>query len=161
MRHKALVLLFTSLLFSSFALAQGKPAEKASAGVPDKAFMEKISEAWSTMNLDNIAKYYDPAPSLAFYDIAPLKYTGWAQYAAGSKQEFAGLKSIKFIVNDDAAVHHAGNLAWGTATVKTTMTDKAGKVTKLDCRWTVVWEKKGASWVIVHEHFSAPMEARK
>ena len=161
MRHKALVLLFTSLLFCSYALTQAKPAGMAAAGVPDKAFMQKICDVWSTMNLDNAAKYYDSSPALLFFDISPLKYTGWAQYAAGAKKELAGLKSIKFVVHDDAAVHHGGNFAFGTATVNTTMTDKAGKVTNLDCRWTVVWEKKGAKWLIVHEHFSAPMPPPK
>ena len=156
MRIKAFVLCFTCLLFSSLALAQGKPS-----GVPDKAYMQKILDAWASMNTETVAKYYDHAPSDVFYDVAPVKYNGWAEYAAGVKQLSGTLNSIKFTANDDAAVHRAGNLIWGTVTVKTVMTDKAGKTTNLDCRWTIVWEKRGANWVIVHDHFSAPLPEPK
>lgn len=167
MRNRALVLFVTCLLFSSLALAQGKSAEKkaagkpAAAGVPDKALMQKVLAAWENINIDEVSKYYDQAPSDVFYDVAPVKYQGWSQYAAGVKELAATIKSIQFTLNDDAVVHHAGNLAWGTATVATAMTDKSDKTTNLSCRWTVVWEKKGANWLIVHDHFSAPMEAPK
>ncbi len=162
MRRQAFVLLIAVLLFSSLALAQKKAAGKAvSSGAPDKVLMQKINDAWGTMDPDNAAKYYDKSASDVFYDVAPLKYSGWAEYVAGAKQLLETLKSIKFVVNDDAVVHRASTLAWGTATVKTTMTDKSDKTTNLDCRWTVVWEKKGADWLIVHEHFSVPMEMPK
>ena len=164
MRHKALVLLVISLLFSSLALAQAKPRGKTAGakttakatGAPSKAFMQQILDAWATMNPDNVARYYDQAPGDVFYDVAPVKYNGWQEYAAGFRQLAATLQSMKFTLNDDAAVHPAGAFAWGTA-----MTDKAGKTSNLDCRWTIVWQKKGANWVIVHDHFSVPIEAPK
>jgi ketosteroid isomerase-like protein len=159
--RKTLLFLFLCLLLSSFVLAQGKPAKSTSTGIPDAALMQKLAAGWSSGNPDNVAMYYDKAADHAFYDIAPLKYTGWSQYSAGTKELFATLKSINFTVNDDAAVHRVGNFAYGTATAKTTMTDKAGKATTVDCRWTAIWEKKGANWLIVHEHFSTPMEPAK
>ncbi len=160
MRMKAL-LLASLFLLSLFALAQGKSEMKSmggkSAAAPDKAFMQKIFDAWTTLDTDKVAPYYDHAPNDVFYDIMPLKYTGWAEYAAGIKPFFETVTSAKGIVNDDAAVHTQGNWAWGDATVKFTYTEKTGKTTNLDCRWTVVWEKKGGNWVIVHDHFSAPL----
>ncbi len=170
MRYKALALVVICLLCSSIALTQAKSAEKkapakaaaqAAAGMPDKALLQQILDAWGTLNPDNVAKYYDQAATDVFYDVAPVKYNGWAEYAAGFRQLAATLQALKFTLNDDATVHHAGNLAWGTATVRTAMTDKSGKTTNVDCRWTMVWQKKGADWVIVHDHFSAPMEAPK
>jgi ketosteroid isomerase-like protein len=159
MLHKALCFVVMCLMFASQAVAQTKPAEKKSApsGVPDKALIQEILNAWGTMDTSVVGKYYDHAPTNVFYDVSPLKFDGWAQYTVGVNQLFNTLKSINFSVNDDAAVHHAGNLAWGNSTVKTVMTDKTGKVTRLDCRWTIVWEKKGADWLIVHDHFSVPM----
>jgi ketosteroid isomerase-like protein len=156
MRIKALVLFFV-LLISCVAAAQGKSAEKKSSGAPDKAHMQKVLDAWSTMNTDEVGKYYDQAPGDVFYDVSPLKYNGWSEYAAGVKKLFDTLKSVKFTLNDDATVHHAGNLAWGTATVKMAMVDKGGKTSNLDCRWTALFEKKGANWVIVHDHYSTPL----
>ncbi len=170
MRYKALLLIVTCLLFSSAALAQAKSAEKkasakmaakAPAAAPDKALMEQIAEAWSSMNPENATKYYDKTPSDVFFDAAPLKYTGWDDYLKGSKEFISTLKSLKFKANDDATVHHMGNFAYGTATVHMDMTDKNDKTQSLDGRWTVVWEKKGADWLIVHEHFSMPMEMPK
>jgi ketosteroid isomerase-like protein len=108
------------------------------------------------MNTDNVKPYYDQAPANVFYDLSPLKFVGFEAYAEGVKPVFKTLKSLTFTLNDDLALHSAGNLAWGTVTVKTVMTDQAGKVTNLDCRWTAIWQRKGTAWVIVHDHFSAP-----
>lgn len=165
MVRKTLTLVVVSLLLASLGLAQSKSADKkasaAPTNAPDKALMQKILDAWSTMDTNVVGQYYDKASSDVFYDVAPVKYDSWAQYVEGVQKLFGTLQSIKFATNDDATVHHAGNFAWGTSTVKTVMTDKSGKVTNLDCRWTVVWEKKGPHWLVVHDHFSAPMEAAK
>jgi hypothetical protein len=31
-----------------------------------------------------------------------------------------------------------------------------GSRKKIDARWTTIWEKRGTSWIIVHEHLSTP-----
>jgi ketosteroid isomerase-like protein len=61
-------------------------------------------------------------------------------------------------VNEDAELHSAGNYVWGTATVKEEMTHKNGKVDMGTFRWTVVFEKQGGKWLIVHEHVSVPAQ---
>jgi uncharacterized protein (TIGR02246 family) len=166
MQRNALKLFLVCLLFSSLAVAQAKPDEKkpaaksaaAASGAPDKALLQKIAEGWNAMDVDAMGKYYDQAPDKVFYDTSPLKYVGWANYAAGAKEFFATQQSIKFTLNDDAVVHRVGNLAYSTATVTMAMTDKAGKTSNVNCRWTLVFEKEGGKWLIDHEHFSAPME---
>ncbi|MGI9104414.1 MAG: YybH family protein [Terriglobales bacterium] len=166
MRHKALLL--TLLLLSSLGFAQTKSAEKpaakparsaaaSSAAAPDKALMQQVLDAWGTLDIPKVAKFYDQSPNDVFYDVLPLKYQGFAEYGAGVQKNFADVASAKLTANEDAAVHHAGNWAWSTSTVKFSMTDKAGKTTNLECRWTAIWQKKGASWVIVHDHFSTPL----
>ncbi len=161
MTRKVLSVVLCCFLLTSAAFAQAKPAEKkvaaARADVPDRQLMQKINDAWATMNVDNAAQYYDKKPTDVFYDLSPLKYTGWQEYADASRKMFAMIESLKFTTYEDATVHHAGSTAWGTATVHADITMKDGKSQSLDCRWTVVWEKKGASWLVVHEHFSAPM----
>ena len=67
-------------------------------------------------------------------------------------------KSAKFTLNDDAAIHPHGDLVWATATVKSEMTTKAGKVEMSNFRWTVVFENQDGKWMIVHEHVSAPLQ---
>jgi ketosteroid isomerase-like protein len=67
------------------------------------------------------------------------------------------VESLTFRLNDDAQVHQAGSLAWATATVDGEIVNKDGSHLKLDARWTSVWEKRGSTWVIVHDHFSQPL----
>lgn len=123
---------------------------------PDKALMDAIWAGWSSGNLANVAKYYAKGPHV-FYDITPLKYDSWAQYEKGVAQVLGEFQSMQATVNNDAQIHRHGNLAWGTATVHHLDVMKNGSKREGDFRWTVIWEKSGAEWLIVHEHVSAPL----
>ena len=58
---------------------------------------------------------------------------------------------------NDAQVHTKGDMAWTSSTVDGEMVPKDGPPMKIGARWSTVWEKRAAGWVIVHEHFSVPM----
>jgi len=141
------------------AAAPAKKEAKSSSAAPDKALMQKVWDAWVTMDPANPAKYYAKGAGHVFYDITPLKYNSWDEYETGVKQVLAGFQSIKATVNDDAEVHRHGNLAWSTATVHHDDVMKDGKKDQGDFRWTAIWEKTGKEWLIVHEHVSAPLGA--
>ena len=138
----------------------GKPRSHATAVVnePSKQLMQRELDAWSSGNFDNVTPFFDKNPANAYYDVMPLKYTGLQQYIDGVKAAFGGYQAVKLSMNDDAQVHRSGNMAYGAATIRLDLTDKAGKSESLDCRWTVVWEKKGEDWLVVHEHTSAPLQ---
>lgn len=145
---------------SATLAAKGKDKAPGPAGSRDfKAFMQSTLEAWETLDPTNPAVFYAKETDDVFYDIAPLKYTGWAEYAAGVKKILAGVSSLKFTLGDDVRTHQHGNLAWGTATWHADLVNKNGSKEALDGRWTVVWEKRGKDWLIVHEHVSAPLLA--
>lgn len=156
---------FLSILLCLFVIAlsvaaqtKKTTAKKASAGpAPDKAYLQKIWDGWSTLNPANTAKFYATGPH-TFFDISPLKYNSWEEYEKGVKGLADAYKSAKFTVNDDAAIHPNGDLVWATATVAEQMTTKAGKVEMGNFRWTVVFESEDGKWLIVHEHVSAPMQ---
>ena len=151
-----LILLF-SLSLSS-AVASHKTAAKAPAGpVPDKAFMQKIADGWSTLDPADAAKFYAPGPG-TFFDVTPLKYMSWEEYESGVRKILTNYQSIKFTVNDDAVVHAHGDCAWGTATIKEDAVMKGGKVEMATMRWTVIWEKRDGKWLIVHDHTSQPLQ---
>ena len=155
-----LTVLSCLLALTLFAIAQPpKPAAKKSAAppAPDKAYLQKIWDAWSTLDPANSAKFYAAGPHV-FFDIAPLKYGSWEEYAKGVKGVLAGYKSAKFTMNDDAVIHPHGDLVWATATISEQMTTKAGKVEMGNCRWTVIFENQDGKWMIVHEHVSAPLQ---
>ena len=70
--------------------------KKSAAGpVPDKAYLQKIWDGWSTLDPANVEKFYATGPHV-FFDIAPLKYGSWDEYQKGVKELLAGYKSAKF-----------------------------------------------------------------
>ena len=160
MAKRSAVVLFLVIAFAFSASAQTKKAamKKSSAPpAPDKAYLQKIWDGWSTLDPANTAKYYASGPH-AFFDIAPLKYNSWDEYEKGVKVALADYKAAKFTVNDDAAIHPHGDLTWVTATVAFQMTKKDGKVEMGNFRWTAVFESEDGKWMTVHEHVSAPMQ---
>lgn len=151
-----LILLFALSLSS--AAASHKTAAKATAGpVPDKAYMQKIADGWSTLDPADAAKFYAPGPG-TFFDVSPLKYTSWEEYENGVRKVLASYQSVKFTVNDDAEVHAHGDCVWGTATIKEDALLKNGTHEMATLRWTVIWEKRDGKWLIVHDHTSQPLQ---
>lgn len=129
---------------------QGKDAEFSS-------LIEQYYAAWNTGNPDNAAPLYAKDPGLVFYDITPLKYNGWDEYREGVKKVFRQFSSLKITPHEDLRVTRRGNLAWTTVTFHLSGVPKAGGAMELDGRHTVIWEKRRGKWLIVHEHFSAPL----
>ena len=121
--------------------------------------MQQVWEAWGTLNPDNAARFYSKDAERIFFDLAPMKYTGWTEYAAGVKKAFADYSSAKFTLTGTSKVFQRPTIAWATATGHGTLTKKTGAKEDLDFRWTVLWEKSGDDWLIVHEHVSVPMAA--
>jgi ketosteroid isomerase-like protein len=147
-----------AITLCGFAQTKKSATRKAAAGlVPDKAYLQKIWDGWSTLDPANVAKFYATGPHV-FFDIAPLKYGSFEEYSTGVKAVVAGYKSAKFTLNDDVAIHPQGDLVWVTATVAEQMTTKAGKVEMGNFRWTVIFENEDGKWLIVHEHVSAPLQ---
>jgi ketosteroid isomerase-like protein len=155
---KRLSTVFLCLLALSL-VSHAKVAHKKSAAssAPDRAYMQKLWDGWSTLDPGNVAQFYATGPH-TFFDITPLKYDSWDEYQNGVKAVVAGYKSAKFTLNDDLAIHPHGDLVWATATLKDEMTTKAGKVEMGNFRWTVVFENQDGKWLIVHEHISEPLQ---
>jgi ketosteroid isomerase-like protein len=157
-RYLTVSLCLLALTLSGLAQTKKTTTKKAAAGpVPDKAYLQKVWDGWSTLDPASTAKFYATGPH-TFFDIAPLKYGSFDEYSTGVKAVVAGYKSAKFTLNDDLAIHPHGDLVWATATVAEQMTTKAGKVEMGNFRWTVVLENEDGKWLIVHEHVSAPLQ---
>lgn len=157
MKRRFPILTLLILLSAWPQLTFAAPKKSTSGARPDKAFMQQIMTAWATMDPANVAKYYASGPH-TFFDIAPLKYNSWDEYQAGVKNVLAGYTSAKFTLNDDAAIHTGGDPVWATATVSSEMTTKAGKIEMSTFRWTVIWQNENGKWLIVHDHFSVPLQ---
>lgn len=149
---KALVV----LMLVSTASVWGQGAKHGDAEF--KALIDRYYEAWSSANPDNAAPLYAKDPELVFYDLAPLKYTGWTEYKAGvQKSFFDHMASGKLTPNNDLQVSRHGDWAWTAVTGHLSIKMKNGDALEADFRHTAIWEKRGGRWVIVHEHVSVPM----
>ena len=155
MHKRLLTILMCVLALSISSLAASKPKKAAASGAPDKAYLQKLMAGWSSGNPADMAQYYDQG-DYAFFDIAPLKYSNWAEYQTGATALLKGYKSLKLTVNDDAQIHADGNLTWAAATVKEDAILSNGKREMGTWRYTVVFENQAGKWLIVHEHVSVP-----
>ena len=159
MRRLALLAVVVSLLATATAQTttskDHKPAKSAHAGLGQHT-LEEYWAAWSTLNPDNAAKFYDKSPGNVYYDIAPLQYKGWEEYKAGVAPLLAAWQSVKATVSD-VQVGTAGDMAWTTSIARLDIVNKDGSKDKMDIRHTALWKRKGGRWLIVHEHVSAPL----
>ena len=120
--------------------------------------VEKVLAAWATLDPSKAAAYYAKDPDLVFFDIAPLKYTGWKDYEAGFRQTVADWKSLKLTLGPDFKAYSSGNVAWATYTVSFEIEPRSGDTMRGEARGTGIFEKRGDGWLIIHEHVSAPMQ---
>lgn len=120
--------------------------------------LDEFFAAWSTLNADNAARFYARDADLVFFDIAPLQYHGWQEYRAGFKQVAEQFSSLKLTANNDIKVTRRGNIVWTTDTFHVTGSQKNGQPVDLTCRHTLIWERRGGRWLIVHEHVSVPLQ---
>jgi len=143
------------LTLSSTARAVDKlsPAEREQF----KSMAYKLWTGWDSLDPSKVASFYSKDPNNVYFDISPLKFKGWAEYAEVAGKSLAGARGAKWAPNgDDFNVIKSGNLAVTTLTMNLLFTDKAGVTTKMQVRDTDVWEKEGSNWLIVHEHVSVP-----
>ena len=100
--------------------------------------------------------FYAKDVGLTFYDLAPLKFLGWADYADGFSKLAADWRSIEIRLSPDFHATQAGNIAWATYTFDYVIQPKKGEAMKGQARGTDILEKRGEEWLIIHEHVSAP-----
>jgi len=81
MTKRFLTVLFCLLALTLASSAQTKksPMKKSAGPAPDKAYLQKVWDGWSTLDPANVAKFYATGPHV-FFDIAPLKYNSWDEY---------------------------------------------------------------------------------
>jgi ketosteroid isomerase-like protein len=152
-----LCVLFVMLSAAVAQTGHSRPAQSASPEPEFKALMQRIWDAWSSGDPANAAPFYSKGADHVFFDVTPVKYDDWSQYNDGVKKVLANFQSAKFKVNHDARVHRLANYAWATSTVDADLIPKNGSEEKATWRWTVVWQRSGRKWLIIHEHISAPL----
>ena len=112
--------------------------------------------AWDSVDPAKVAQYYSQDPANVFYDVSPLKFQGWKEYAEIAAKMLAGTASAKWSPTGDFKVIKEGGLAVTTLTMNVVFTRKDGNAGRAQVRDTGVWEKQGGKWVMLHQHTSIP-----
>lgn len=154
----ALVLAFALIPASAVGQSASKPARTSSTQKEFQALINRYYAAWNTGDPEKAAPLYAKDPDLVFYDLTPLQYVGWAAYEKGVHAVFASFASAKFTPHNDLRVTRHGTIAWTTETWHLSGKKKSGQTVEMDGRHTTIWELRGGRWLIVHEHFSAPLQ---
>jgi len=152
--------LYVALAFAGALLTfvGARAQQKASDDATFRKLIDGYCAAWSSGNPDNAAKYYAKDANLIFYDLVPFSYTGWAQYDAGVRKNFfANFDSGSLTAGKELKVTRHGNVAWITVPMHLTAKFKNGKSADDAVRYTGIWEKRGKTWLLVHEHLSVSM----
>ncbi len=152
---------FLYVLFAFVAALVTFVGARAQQRSSDDSIFRKLTDdycaAWSSGNPENAARFYDKEDSLVFYDLAPFSYSGWKQYDAGVRREFLdSTESVSLTAGKELKVTRHGNIAWTSVPMHVTIKMKDGKTIDSPVRYTGIWEKKGKTWLLVHEHLSAP-----
>jgi ketosteroid isomerase-like protein len=153
-----LIYLAVALAGALLTFVGARAQQKATDDATFRKLVDAYCAAWSTGNAEAPAKFYAKDNGLVFYDVAPFAYHSWKEYQVGVQKEFLDTaESIKLTAGKDLKVTRRGMIAWTTVPMHLTEKTKAGKTDELDLRYTGIWEKRGASWVLVHEHLSTPL----
>jgi ketosteroid isomerase-like protein len=131
--------------------------QKASDDAKFRVLIDDLCAAWSKGNADAPAKFYAKETGLVFYDVAPFSYHSWKEYHDGVQRELESVSEIKMTAGKDLRVSRRGMVAWTTVPMHLTEKEKDGKTTEMELRYTGIWEKRGANWMLVHDHLSAAL----
>jgi ketosteroid isomerase-like protein len=147
-----------ALVGAMLTFVGARAQQKASDDATFRKLIEGYCAAWSTGSAEAPAKFYAKENGLIFYDVAPFAYHSWKEYHDGVQKEFLETaESLKLTAGKELKVTRRGMVAWTTVPMHLTEKSKDGKTFETDLRYTGIWEKRGANWVLVHEHLSTPM----
>lgn len=110
-------------------------------------------------DVDAVMANYIPGESLVVFDIIPPRqYVGNDAYKKDWAGVFAGCADSPKMEISDLDITSDGKLAFSHSIQHFSCTDAKGGKLDLTMRATDAYKKVNGKWVIVHEHFSAPID---
>jgi len=156
-RHHWFLYVLVALMGGLLTFAGARAQQKASDDATFRKLIDGYCAAWSSGNPDNAARFYSKDSGLTYYTLAPFSYTGWKEYDEGMHDLLlANVDSLSLTAEKDLKVTRRGNLAWTTVSMHAFAKMKNGTTLDTLVRYTGIWEKRGRTWLLVHEHLSAP-----
>ena len=156
--HRWFLYVLFAFLGALVTFVGARAQQKASDDDTFRKLVDGYCVAWSSGNPDNAAKFYAKSDGLVFYDVAPFSYSGWKEYDAGVRKNLLdSAVSVSLTAGNELKVTRHGTIAWTTVPMHVTAKMKDGHTIDSAIRYTGIWEKHGKTWLLVHEHLSAPL----
>jgi ketosteroid isomerase-like protein len=157
-RWRWLIYVAVALAGGLLTFAVARAQQRASDDATFRHLIDGYCAAWSSGSAEAPSKFYAKDNGLVFYDLAPFSYHSWKEYHDGVQKElFANMASGSLTPGKDLRVTRRGTLAWTTVSMHFSEKTKDGKETETQVRYTGIWEKRGRTWLLVHEHLSTPL----
>jgi len=121
--------------------------------------IERWIDALRAKDLDRLMASYE-TDVVAFDAAAPLRYIGVDAYRKSWGDWFDTLDGPIDFELRDLAIAADDRVAFAHGLCHTTAQRKSGPRGDVWMRWTAGWKKLGGSWLLVHEHVSAPFDQR-
>ena len=151
----AVLLAATTAIYALAFRAEAKTDDKGQIAALENHLISSIN----AKDLDGVMSVYVPDDSLFVFDvIPPREYVGASAY----RQDWKGvLESFNGPINakiSDVQITSGNNLAFGHSVQHFSGTDHSGKNIDWTLRVTDCYRKINGKWLIVHEHYSVPVD---
>ncbi len=131
---------------------------------PDAEFtdlVQRIDRCWNDGPLatadERLQPFYADSAQMSLYMPWPPHdgYRDWSGFQAGIR-DYVALTARRLTLrhNDDLEANRRGDLAWTTATVHLHFDAPGGNPMDADGRQTLIWQRSGQKWRVLHEHLS-------
>lgn len=125
-------------------------------------FYDLETRLWAAWNARlrpaDAAPFYSQSPDNLYFNLTPLKFTGWAEFEKVMTPALAGGAAAKMVIGDDFRVLREGRTAIVAYTFRTEFSG-ANAPQGFTGRMTDVWTNERGTWRLVHQHMSSPLGA--
>ena len=122
-------------------------------------------ESWRTspevpFDLDAVSHIYAKDETFSSFDFGRPHdgFSSWVPAEAYYRKFMTVPKVWRLDANDDLRVHIRGAVAWSTVSIRGSGQMHDGTpISMSEARVTLIFEKRGSEWLIVHEHGSSAL----
>jgi ketosteroid isomerase-like protein len=124
-----------------------------------KAVMDRLADGYARRDMALLRAAFAPDPDVVMYGTgADEKRVGLAEIQAQAERDWSQSEAVS-LTYGWTSISSAGSVAWVAADAVFSV-KAGGEVMTLPARITLVLEKRGEQWPIVHAHFSFPAAAQ-
>ena len=148
------------IALAGFAVLMAMGAQARADDKADIAALEKrFAAAIQSRDVDALMANYLPGNSLVVFDvIPPRQYVGWDAYKKDWQGVLGGCADSPKMDISDLAITTGGKIAFSHSIQHFVCTDPKGQKLDLTLRATDCYRKEKGKWLIVHEHYSVPVD---